>query len=191
MASSINNFSNEYFKFIWTRYSRYGYRTVKILSVTKLRIQEMFDCRLEPGTTTRLPSAPESPLARLSATHDSAWLTVTASPPPSNRQSSPPPAGPPRCTRDVNLTACGLAKEIYITWVVSVELKIMGRIKAKGKKLAVTNQDDPGSAEEEKTHVQKRRGRPQNYLMMTESEDTTNDVHYIEFVFGLAGVCHW
>ncbi|CAI9757194.1 unnamed protein product [Fraxinus pennsylvanica] len=57
----------------------------------------------EPGTTARLLS--ESPLTRLSATHDSAWLTVTASPPPPNRQSSPPPVGPPRCTRDVNLTA--------------------------------------------------------------------------------------
>lgn len=64
----------------------------------------------------------------------------------------------------------------------------MGRIKAKGKKLAVTNQDDPGSAEEEKTLAQKGRGRPQKLLNddideeeaenieNQESEDTTNDV---------------
>ncbi|CAA2993082.1 Hypothetical predicted protein [Olea europaea subsp. europaea] len=33
----------------------------------------------------------------------------------------------------------------------------MGRIKAKGKKLDVMNQDDPGSAEEEKTRARNRR----------------------------------
>ncbi|CAA2993333.1 Hypothetical predicted protein [Olea europaea subsp. europaea] len=64
----------------------------------------------------------------------------------------------------------------------------MGRIKAKGKKLDVMNQDDPGSAEEEKTLAQKRRGRPQKSLNDDideeeaekiengESEDTTDGV---------------
>ncbi|KAK4441501.1 hypothetical protein Salat_0485000 [Sesamum alatum] len=40
----------------------------------------------------------------------------------------------------------------------------MGRGRAKGKKLSVTNQDDPGSGEEEKIPAQKRRGRPQKSL---------------------------
>ncbi|KAL0459280.1 UNVERIFIED_CONTAM: hypothetical protein Slati_0555200 [Sesamum latifolium] len=40
----------------------------------------------------------------------------------------------------------------------------MGRGRAKGKNLSVTNQDDPGSGEEEKIPAQKRRGRPQKPL---------------------------
>ncbi|KAK3042289.1 hypothetical protein RJ639_001884 [Escallonia herrerae] len=36
----------------------------------------------------------------------------------------------------------------------------MGRGRGKGKKLTVTNHDDPGSGEEEKIPAQKRRGRP-------------------------------
>lgn len=40
----------------------------------------------------------------------------------------------------------------------------MGRGRGKGKKLTVTNHDDPGS-EEEKIPVQKRRGRPQKPLV--------------------------
>jgi len=40
----------------------------------------------------------------------------------------------------------------------------MGRGRGKGKKLTVTNHDDPGSGEEEKIPAQKRRGRPQKPL---------------------------
>ncbi|KAG8389061.1 hypothetical protein BUALT_Bualt02G0190100 [Buddleja alternifolia] len=40
----------------------------------------------------------------------------------------------------------------------------MGRGRAKGKKLSVTNQDDAASGEEEKIPAQKRRGRPQKPL---------------------------
>lgn len=40
----------------------------------------------------------------------------------------------------------------------------MGRGRAKGKKLSVPNQDDPGSGEDEKIPAQKRRGRPQKSL---------------------------
>ncbi|KAK3000104.1 hypothetical protein RJ639_023318 [Escallonia herrerae] len=39
-------------------------------------------------------------------------------------------------------------------------LHIMGRGRGKGKKLTVTNHDDPGSGEEEKIPAQKKRGRP-------------------------------
>ena len=40
----------------------------------------------------------------------------------------------------------------------------MGRGRGKGKKLTVTNHEDPGSGEEEKIPIQKRRGRPQKPL---------------------------
>lgn len=40
----------------------------------------------------------------------------------------------------------------------------MGRGRARGKKLSVSNQDDSGSGEEEKIPAQKRRGRPQKPL---------------------------
>lgn len=40
----------------------------------------------------------------------------------------------------------------------------MGRGRGKGKKLTVTNHEDPGSGEEEKIPAQKRRGRPQKPL---------------------------
>ncbi|XP_073064720.1 uncharacterized protein [Primulina eburnea] len=40
----------------------------------------------------------------------------------------------------------------------------MGRGRAKGKKLTMTNQDDTGSGEEEKLPAQKKRGRPQKSL---------------------------
>lgn len=40
----------------------------------------------------------------------------------------------------------------------------MGRGRGKGKRLTVTNHDDPGSGEEEKIPAQKRRGRPQKPL---------------------------
>ncbi|KAL2485636.1 hypothetical protein Adt_30392 [Abeliophyllum distichum] len=49
----------------------------------------------------------------------------------------------------------------------------MGRSRAKGKKLSVTNQDDPGSGEEEKISAQKRRGRPQKSLKDEIDEDKT------------------
>ncbi|KAG7948014.1 hypothetical protein I3843_14G124500 [Carya illinoinensis] len=40
----------------------------------------------------------------------------------------------------------------------------MGRGRGKGKRLTITNHDDPGSGEEEKIPAQKRRGRPQKPL---------------------------
>ncbi|KAI4324294.1 hypothetical protein L6164_023845 [Bauhinia variegata] len=40
----------------------------------------------------------------------------------------------------------------------------MGRGRGKGKKLTVTNHEDPGSGEDEKIPTQKRRGRPQKPL---------------------------
>ncbi|KAA8528130.1 hypothetical protein F0562_035619 [Nyssa sinensis] len=40
----------------------------------------------------------------------------------------------------------------------------MGRGRGKGKKLTVSNHEDPGSGEEEKIPIQKRRGRPQKPL---------------------------
>ncbi|KAK9274090.1 hypothetical protein L1049_018904 [Liquidambar formosana] len=40
----------------------------------------------------------------------------------------------------------------------------MGRGRGKGKKLTVSNHEDPGSGEEEKIPAQKRRGRPQKPL---------------------------
>ncbi|XP_073311190.1 uncharacterized protein [Primulina huaijiensis] len=40
----------------------------------------------------------------------------------------------------------------------------MGRGRAKGKKLTMTNQEDTGSGEEEKLPAQKKRGRPQKSL---------------------------
>ncbi|KAL2470495.1 hypothetical protein Adt_38631 [Abeliophyllum distichum] len=52
----------------------------------------------------------------------------------------------------------------------------MGRGRAKGKKLSVTNQDDPGSGEEEKIPAQKRRGRPQKSLKDEIDEDKTQKI---------------
>ncbi|KAL2507479.1 hypothetical protein Fot_31126 [Forsythia ovata] len=49
----------------------------------------------------------------------------------------------------------------------------MGRGRAKGKKLSVTNQDGPGSGEEEKIPAQKRKGRPQKSLKDEIDEDKT------------------
>ncbi|XP_061367307.1 uncharacterized protein LOC133310395 [Gastrolobium bilobum] len=40
----------------------------------------------------------------------------------------------------------------------------MGRGRGKAKKLTVTNHEDPGSGEDEKVPMQKRRGRPQKPL---------------------------
>ncbi|KAJ4822727.1 hypothetical protein Tsubulata_036174 [Turnera subulata] len=40
----------------------------------------------------------------------------------------------------------------------------MGRGRGKGKRFTANNHDDPGSGEEEKIPVQKRRGRPQKPL---------------------------
>lgn len=47
----------------------------------------------------------------------------------------------------------------------------MGRVRAKGKKLAATNQDDIGSSEEVKVIARKRRGRPQKSLKDDIDED--------------------
>ncbi|KAI3461068.1 hypothetical protein Pfo_017731 [Paulownia fortunei] len=52
----------------------------------------------------------------------------------------------------------------------------MGRGRAKGKKLSVTNQDDPGSGEEEKIPAQKRRGRPQKSLKDEIDEDEAQKI---------------
>lgn len=52
----------------------------------------------------------------------------------------------------------------------------MGRGRAKGKKLSVTNHDDPGSGEEEKIPAQKRRGRPQKSLKDEIDEDKTQKI---------------
>ncbi|KVH90865.1 hypothetical protein Ccrd_007148 [Cynara cardunculus var. scolymus] len=62
---------------------------------------------------------------------------------------------------------------------------MMGRGKGKGKKFALTNNDDPGSGEDEKIPVQKRRGRPQKplvdetdeYVEKIEEEDDDENVN--------------
>ncbi|XP_011083151.1 uncharacterized protein LOC105165740 [Sesamum indicum] len=53
---------------------------------------------------------------------------------------------------------------------------IMGRGRAKGKKLSVTNQEDLGSGEEEKIPAQKRRGRPQKSLKEEIDEDESQKI---------------
>ncbi|KAI3449910.1 hypothetical protein Pfo_006575 [Paulownia fortunei] len=52
----------------------------------------------------------------------------------------------------------------------------MGRGRAKGKKLSVTSQDDPGSSEEVKVPAQKRRGRPQKSLKDEVEEDEAQKI---------------
>ncbi|KAL3850077.1 hypothetical protein ACJIZ3_011959 [Penstemon smallii] len=52
----------------------------------------------------------------------------------------------------------------------------MGRGRAKGKKLSMTNQDDTGSGEEEKIPAQKRRGRPQKTLKDEVEEDEASKI---------------
>lgn len=52
----------------------------------------------------------------------------------------------------------------------------MGRGRGKGKKLTVTNQEDPASGEDEKVPMQKRRGRPQKPL----KDDFDEEVEKIE-----------
>lgn len=52
----------------------------------------------------------------------------------------------------------------------------MGRGRGKGKKFTVSNHDDPGSGEEEKIPVQKRRGRPQKPLI----DEVEEEVEKIE-----------
>lgn len=60
------------------------------------------------------------------------------------------------------------------------DFKIMGRGRGKaGKKLTVTNQEDPGSGDEEKVFTQKRRGRPQKPLK-DDDFDEDGDVEKIE-----------
>ncbi|KAJ7947511.1 Rho GTPase-activating gacO-like protein [Quillaja saponaria] len=52
----------------------------------------------------------------------------------------------------------------------------MGRGRGKGKKLTVTNHEDPGSGEEEKIPAQKRRGRPQKPLKDDFDEDEVEKI---------------
>lgn len=52
----------------------------------------------------------------------------------------------------------------------------MGRGRGKGKKLTVTNHEDPQSGEDEKVSTQKRRGRPQKQL----KDDFDEEVEKIE-----------
>ncbi|XP_027341450.1 uncharacterized protein LOC113854574 isoform X2 [Abrus precatorius] len=60
----------------------------------------------------------------------------------------------------------------------------MGRGRGKGKKLTVSNHDDPASGEDEKVPMQKRRGRPQKPLkddfdeeeVVEKIEDASNNV---------------
>lgn len=62
----------------------------------------------------------------------------------------------------------------------------MGRGRGKGKRLTVTNLDDPGNGEDEKIPTQKRRGRPQKPLkdeidkevekLEEDSENTKNGI---------------
>ncbi|XP_073142353.1 uncharacterized protein [Henckelia pumila] len=54
----------------------------------------------------------------------------------------------------------------------------MGRGRAKGKKLTMTNQDDTGSGEEEKLPAQKKRGRPQKSLKDEVDEEETRKIEY-------------
>ncbi|KAL8055418.1 hypothetical protein ABFX02_04G054400 [Erythranthe guttata] len=53
----------------------------------------------------------------------------------------------------------------------------MGRVRAKGKKLSVTNEDENGSSEEVKVLARKRRGRPQKSL---KDEFDENEAQKIE-----------
>ncbi|CAH1452685.1 unnamed protein product [Lactuca virosa] len=58
----------------------------------------------------------------------------------------------------------------FVTGTVSFLIGAsMGR--RKGKKFTLTNNDDPGSGEDEKIPVQKRRGRPQKPLVDEADED--------------------
>ncbi|ONH99243.1 hypothetical protein PRUPE_6G020200 [Prunus persica] len=64
----------------------------------------------------------------------------------------------------------------------------MGRGRGKGKRLTVTNHDDPGSGEEEKIPAQKRRGRPQKPLKDEIDEEETDKIEADDSENGKAGI---
>ncbi|PQQ02048.1 uncharacterized protein Pyn_29504 [Prunus yedoensis var. nudiflora] len=66
--------------------------------------------------------------------------------------------------------------------------EIMGRGRGKGKRLTVTNHDDPGSGEEEKIPAQKRRGRPQKPLKDEIDEEETEKIEADDSENGKAGI---
>lgn len=64
----------------------------------------------------------------------------------------------------------------------------MGRGRGKGKRLTVTNHDDPGSGEEEKLPTQKRRGRPQKPLKDEIDEEETEKIEEGDIENDKAGI---
>lgn len=64
----------------------------------------------------------------------------------------------------------------------------MGRGRGKGKRLTVTNHDDPGSGEEEKIPTQKRRGRPQKPLKDEIDEEETEKIEEDDSENAKAGI---
>ncbi|XP_015875934.1 uncharacterized protein LOC107412633 [Ziziphus jujuba] len=64
----------------------------------------------------------------------------------------------------------------------------MGRGRGKGKRLTVTNHDDPGSGEEEKIPTQKRRGRPQKPLKDEMDEEENEKIEEDDSENAKAGI---
>ncbi|XP_062015328.1 uncharacterized protein LOC133731899 [Rosa rugosa] len=64
----------------------------------------------------------------------------------------------------------------------------MGRGRGKGKRLTVTNHDDPGSGEEEKIPAQKRRGRPLKPLKDEIDEEEVEKVEADDIENAKAGI---
>ncbi|KAL6204075.1 hypothetical protein ACLB2K_021344 [Fragaria x ananassa] len=64
----------------------------------------------------------------------------------------------------------------------------MGRGRGKGKRLTVTNHDDPGSGEEEKIPAQKRRGRPLKPLKDEIDEEEVEKVESDDIENAKAGI---
>ncbi|KDP25141.1 hypothetical protein JCGZ_22676 [Jatropha curcas] len=64
----------------------------------------------------------------------------------------------------------------------------MGRGRGKGKKLTVSNHEDPGSGEEEKIPAQKRRGRPQKPLKDDIDEEEVEKIEEEDGENGKTGI---
>lgn len=76
---------------------------------------------------------------------------------------------------------------ICITFVLQ-DYRVMGRGRGKGKKLSTSNHDDPGSGEEEKIPVQKRRGRPQKPLKDDIEEEEVEKIEDEDVENGTAAI---
>ncbi|KAH7543604.1 hypothetical protein FEM48_Zijuj02G0201400 [Ziziphus jujuba var. spinosa] len=86
---------------------------------------------------------------------------------------------------DLRFRVMGFVVKMHIGFI---SYQIMGRGRGKGKRLTVTNHDDPGSGEEEKIPTQKRRGRPQKPLKDEMDEEENEKIEEDDSENAKAGI---